>query len=51
MRKQYQGKKINSDSILIGWKTKVDGKTYIFPKDGLDSYDNYEVEPKTVKAL
>lgn len=51
MRKQYQGKKINRDEIIIGLLSKVDGKTYIFPKDGFDSYDNYEVDPKTVKPI
>jgi len=46
-RYTFRGKHIGSGEWLVGDLCQR-GDIYIFPPDGLDSYDNYEVDAATV---
>ena len=46
-RYKFRGRKKNSGDWFVGDLCQRGG-IYIFPPDGLDSYDNYEVDPATV---
>jgi len=46
-RYTFRGRKKNSGDWFVGDLCQRDG-IYISPPDGLDSYDNYEVDPATV---
>jgi uncharacterized phage protein (TIGR01671 family) len=46
----FRGLRVNGQGWIYGDLNHIDGKTYIFTRDGLhlDSTDSYEVSPKTV---
>ena len=46
----FRGLRVNGQGWIYGDLNHIDGKTYIFTRDGLhlDSTDSYEVNPETV---
>ncbi len=49
MRKiEFRGRRANENKWLYGDLVHRGGKTYIFPPDGLNSAEYYEVDPNTV---